>query len=82
MTKKTIAGFIIISVFAVQCKNDGLILTKDERTIIDTTSSSQISKLNKEFDTWCKDSTPVIRQKFVDSLLIVRQTEINKRLGR
>ena len=82
MSKKIIAGFIFLSVFALHCKNDDIILTKDERTIIDTTSSGQILKLSKDLDTWCKDSTPMIRQKFIDSLLTVRQAEINKRLGR
>jgi hypothetical protein len=82
MSKKIIAVSLLISIFFERCQNSELILTKDERTIIDTTSSSQISKLSKDFDTWCKDSTPVIRQKFIDSLLTVRQIEINKRLGR
>lgn len=63
------------------CKNNEVIFTKDDRTFIDTTTASQTIKMSKDLDKWCVDSTPIIRQKFIDSLLIVRQTEINKRLS-
>ena len=82
MKKEKIIFVLLVSVFAIHCKNNDVILTRDDRTIIDTTSTAQIVKLSKDLDKWCADSTPVIRQKFIDSLLIARQTEINKRLGR
>ena len=82
MTKKFAVLFFCFSIFATQCKNKEVILSREDRMVIDTTSTSQIVKLRAELDKWCVDSTPIIKQKFIDSLLVVRQAEINKRLGK
>jgi hypothetical protein len=46
--------------------------------MIDTLSSRKISQLSVEMDKWCRDSAPIIKQKMIDSLMLVREQEILK----
>lgn len=75
--KKNIFFFFIL-LFS-NCNTEGVVkLTSDDRFRIDTLSNRQNNILNPELDKWCKDSTPIYRQHFVDSLVIVREQEILK----
>lgn len=58
------------------CNTEGVTLTADDRYRIDTTASQQIRLLSLKMDTFCRDSTPFFRQRFVDSLVRVREQEI------
>jgi hypothetical protein len=63
------------------CENkEPLKLTSDERFRVDTSVSTQFSKISTDLEKWCKDSTPILRQRFVDSLVIVREQEVLKQI--
>jgi hypothetical protein len=58
------------------CESEAVKLDRDDRTMIDTLANRQIFAMAADLDKWCKDSTPVLRQRMVDSLMIVREQEI------
>jgi hypothetical protein len=77
--KKIIFVFSLSVWMFSSCNTEGGVkLTPDDRYRIDTLTSRQMAALSTELDTWCKDSTPVFKQHFVDSLVIVREQEILK----
>jgi hypothetical protein len=65
----------VIFLFAA-CESEAVKLDRDDRAMIDTLANRQIFAMIPELDKWCKDSTPVLRQRMVDSLMIVREQEI------
>ena len=77
--KKNIFLLALSFLLFSHCHTEGVVkLTSDDRFRIDTLSSRQTAELASEMDKWCKDSTPFYRQRFVDSLVIVREQEILK----
>ncbi len=77
--KKILSVFCLLSIllFAfAACESEAVKLTRDDRSMIDTLANRQIFAMVAELDKWCKDSTPVLRQRMVDSLMIVREQEI------
>lgn len=80
--KKYILLFALTLLLFSSCSTEGVVkLTSDDRFRIDTLSSRQTSELASQMDKWCKDSTPIYRQHFVDSLVIVREQEILKQIS-
>ncbi len=69
-----------ILLFSACDTEGGVSLSADERFRIDTTSNQQIRLISLKMDTFCRDSTPVFRQRFVDSLMVVREQEILKQM--
>ncbi len=67
--------FNLLFAFAA-CESEPVKLDRDDRVMIDTLANRQIFAMVAELDKWCKDSTPVLRQRMVDSLMIVREQEI------
>jgi hypothetical protein len=76
--KNIIFIFSFVIYLFSSCHTEGVKLTPDDRFRIDTLSSSKTSAMASDLDKWCKDSTPVYRQHFVDSLVLVREQEILK----
>jgi hypothetical protein len=77
--KKSIFYFFLVVITLIACNTEGAIkLNTDDRTKIDTISSRQISMLSVEMDQWCRDSAPLLKQKMIDSLMLVREQEIMK----
>jgi hypothetical protein len=77
--RKDISRFMIIlsAIIALNaCSTEGVKLEPDDRALIDTLVKREMSIMTVKMDNWCKDSTPILRQKMVDSLLIVREQEI------
>lgn len=60
----------------MHCKTEGVKLDYEDRVVVDTLVTRQIVGLAIEMDKWCKDSSPVLRQRMVDSLMKVREQEI------
>lgn len=60
----------------MHCKTEDVKLGYEDRVVIDTLVTRQIAGLAMEMDKWCKDSSPVLRQRMVDSLMKVREQEI------
>ena len=58
------------------CNTEGVKLTRDDRIAIDTLSQRAIINVTAEVNKYCLDSANTIRQRLVDSLLIVRQQEV------
>jgi hypothetical protein len=77
---KKIIFFFALSVWVfLGCNTEGGVkLTPDDRYRIDTLTSRKTSELSASLEAWCKDSTPIFRQHFIDSLVIVREQEILK----
>jgi hypothetical protein len=77
--RKDISQFMIIlsAIIALNaCSTEGVKLEPDDRALIDTLVKREMAIMTVKMDNWCKDSTPILRQKMVDSLLIVREQEI------
>jgi hypothetical protein len=72
---KTACLFVLIYALAA-CDTEGVKLNRGDREHIDTTSSKIIYAMSKQWDSLCLDSTPIWRQRAVDSLLQVREREI------
>jgi hypothetical protein len=69
--------FLVLITTQIACNTEGAIkLNTDDRTKIDTLSAKQISMLSVEMDQWCRDSAPILKQKMIDSLMLVREQEI------
>jgi hypothetical protein len=77
---KNVIFFFVCAIYLLSsCDTEGGVkLTSDDRYRVDTLVSRQTSDISSELDKWCKDSTPIYRQHFVDSLVIVREQEILK----
>jgi hypothetical protein len=58
------------------CQEDAVKLTRADRDAIDTLVQKQLVQIKPELERYCRDSSPILRKKYVDSLLIVRQQEI------
>lgn len=58
------------------CNTEGVKLSSEDRNAIDTLSLKQITLLSVEMDKWCRDSSPRIKQRLIDSLMLVREQEI------
>ena len=71
-------GFFFSILPFTSCNTEGVKLSRDDRYRIDTLTSRQTNELSSALDKICRDSTPMFRQHFVDSLLIVREQEILK----
>jgi hypothetical protein len=77
--KKSIVYFFLVVMAQIACNTEGAIkLNTDDRNMIDTMSSRKISMLSVEMDQWCRDSAPLLKQKMIDSLMLVREQEIMK----
>jgi hypothetical protein len=77
--KKSIFYFLLVLTALTACNTEGAIkLNTDDRNMIDTMSSRKISMLSVEMDQWCRDSAPILKQKMIDSLMLVREQEIMK----
>jgi hypothetical protein len=81
LMKKLIYILLSLAVFAVlptACKEEGVKLTRADRDGIDTIAQKQIVQIMPEIDRYCRDSAAVLRKYYMDSLLIVRQQEIQQ----
>jgi hypothetical protein len=76
---KVLLGLIMYALVSCQ-NNEQLKLTSDERFRVDTTVSSQFVQISTDLEKWCKDSTPILRERFIDSLVIVREQEVLKQI--
>jgi hypothetical protein len=66
----------ITSVLPTACKEEAVKLSRADRDAIDTIVQKNIVQITPELDRYCRDSSPILRKRYVDSLLIVRQQEI------
>ena len=64
------------SILPTACKDEAVKLTRDDREMIDTLSQKEIVRITPELDGYCRDSAPILRKHYIDSLLIVREQEI------
>ena len=80
MKKINLKYLLIFTPFLLfsDCHTEGVKLERDDRILVDTLVTRQIAVLSVEMDKWCKDSSPILRQKMVDSLMILREQEILK----
>jgi hypothetical protein len=79
--KKLIITAFRLAVFATlptACTEEGVKLTRADRDGIDTIAQKQIIQITPELDRYCRDSSPILRKYYMDSLLIVRQQEIQQ----
>jgi hypothetical protein len=77
--KKLIITAFSLAVFATlptACQEEGVKLTRADRDGIDTIAQKQIVQIMPEIDRYCRDSAAILRKYYMDSLLIVRQQEI------
>jgi hypothetical protein len=75
--KINILFFLVLFLAQTACNTEGPIkLNTDDRNMIDTLSSRKISLLSVEMDNWCRDSAPILKQKIIDSLMLLREQEI------
>ncbi len=81
--KKLIFSLVLLA-FALflptACKQEAVKLTRDDRERIDTLSQKEIVRITPELDGYCRDSAPILRKRYVDSLLIVREQEILQKM--
>jgi hypothetical protein len=68
----------IASILPTACKEEGVKLTRADRDAIDTIVQKNIVQITPELDRYCRDSSPILRKYYVDSLLLVRQREIQQ----
>jgi hypothetical protein len=80
MKKIIITAFslVVFTVLPTACKEEGVKLTRADRDGIDTITQKQIVQMMPEIDRYCRDSSPILRKYYMDSLLIVRQQEIQQ----
>ena len=77
--KKIFFLLIALAIFAATptaCKPEPVKLNRDDRDMIDTIAQKEIIKITPQLDAYCRDSAPILRKYYVDSLLIVREREI------
>lgn len=80
--KKVISASIIL-LFFTNCKNEdpkNLKLNGDERYYVDTTAARKIGEIMPRLDSLCKDSADALVQRIVDSLLPIRQLELQQEI--
>jgi hypothetical protein len=68
----------ILATLPSACTEEGVKLTRADRDGIDTIAQKQIVQIAPEIDRYCRDSAPILRKYYMDSLLIVRQQEIQQ----
>ena len=68
----------IASILPTACKEDAVKLTRADRDAIDTIVQKNVAQIMPELDSYCRDSSPILRKFYVDSLLLVRQREIQQ----
>jgi hypothetical protein len=68
----------IVSILPTACKEEAVKLTRADRDAIDTIVQKNIVQITPELDRYCRDSSPILRKYYVDSLLLVRQREIQQ----
>ncbi len=79
--KKLVCAVFCLAVFAAlltACEEETVKLTRADREAIDTIVQKNIVQITPELDRYCQDSAPILRKYYVDSLLIVRQREIEQ----
>ena len=64
------------SILPTACKDEAVKLTRDDREMIDTLAQKEINGITPDLDRYCRDSAPILRKQYVDSLIIVREQEI------
>ena len=82
--KKDILRFVVslgvITAFSA-CGTEGVKLEPNDRPLIDTLIKKELALMAKKMDQWCVDSTPIIRQRMIDSLVILREQEIRQKIS-
>ena len=68
----------VLAILPSSCKEEGVKLTRADRDGIDTIVQKKIVQITPELDGYCRDSAPILRKYYMDSLLIVRQQEIQQ----
>jgi hypothetical protein len=68
----------ITSIMPTACKEEAVKLTRADRDAIDTIVQKNIVQITPELDRYCRDSSSILRKYYVDSLLLVRQREIQQ----
>jgi hypothetical protein len=68
----------LAGILPTACKEEAVKLTRADRDVIDTLVQKQVAQITPELDRYCRDSSPILRKKYVDSLLVVRQQEIQQ----
>jgi hypothetical protein len=68
----------LASILPTACKEEAVKLTRADRDMIDTLVQKQVVQITPELDRYCRDSSPILRKQYVDSLLLVRQQEIQQ----
>ncbi len=71
-----IVSLAFVLILPTACKEEAVKLTRDDRDRIDTLSQKEIVRITPDLDRYCRDSAPILRQHYIDSLLIVREQEI------
>jgi hypothetical protein len=66
----------IAIILPTACKEEAVKLTRDDRDVIDTIVQKNIRDITPELDRYCRDSAPILRKYYTDSLLKVREQEI------
>jgi hypothetical protein len=74
--------FIAIILLFMSCGGSNTQLDYRTRDLIDSLTKQQNEIIAKEMEQYCRDSFNILVQKAVDSLIIVRQREIEQTIGR
>lgn len=74
--------FVLIACLCVSCGGNITNLDYRTRDLIDSLTRHENEISSKELEKYCKDSFNVMVQKAVDSLLIVRQREMEETIGK
>lgn len=74
---KIILLFLLLCGFSA-CDDNGSALDYRTKDAIDSLTNKQISEIGMQMDKWCKDSFDVLVQRSVDSILKVREREIQE----
>lgn len=74
--------FIIIICLLMSCGGSNTNLDYRTRDLIDSLTRQQNEITSEEMEQFCRDSFNIMVQKAVDSLMIVRQREIETTIGR
>ncbi len=81
--KKLIFTIVLLAIalsLPTACKQEAVKLTRDDREMIDTLSQKEIVRITPELDRYCRDSAPILRKHYADSLFIVREQEILQKM--
>jgi hypothetical protein len=69
---------VVASILPTACNEEAVKLTRADRDMIDTIVQKNVAQMTPELDRYCRDSSPILRKHYTDSLLIVRQQEIQQ----